>query len=377
MRILFVPSYAHAAGMTGRTSSDAIGYGVTSAGAVVAGLRRHGVQVDVLTVATDGGRTAWNARCLAAFEQSVSTGEHDVVLAFHAFWPFAADLRRILDDSGVAPALVGYTHGSHWDPSDLFRFERYPQLRWADLGNLLALDRVLVVSEWMRGTLLHNVSAASEEAARELDSRMQVVGLPIDLARIDAARRSPPDDTPTVVFNHAPVESKRPDVFLDLADELLRTTPARVVVTRRFDPGSVWAIRAGELAGLHPGRFVLCDDLPIDEYFAVLWAASVQVSTATHESLGVGTLEAMATGNHCLLPRRGAYSEIVGDDPDVLYTDDGELLDRAVAAVTDPALRARVADRLCRRARELYSPDAIAANVYAVLSEAAAAAVVT
>lgn len=374
MRILFVPSYSHVAGIAGRTSSDAIGFGVTSAAALVDGLRRQGCAVDVLPVATGDGRNTWNASCLEVFAQAVSAGSYDVVLAFHAFWPFAADLRRVLDDSSVAPALVGYTHGSHWDPSDLFRYERYPDLRWADLGNLLALDRILVVSEWMRDTLRRNVKAASEEAAGELDARMRVVGLPIDLARIDAARRPPTDPTPTVVFNHAPIKAKRPDTFLDLADELLRTTPARVRITRRFDPGSVWAVRADDLARRHPGRMIVSRDLPIDDYFAAMWDASVQVSTATHESLGVGTLEAMATRNHCLLPRCGAYPEVVDEDPDVLYSDDADLLERAVTAVTDPALRDRVAERLCRRARALYSPETIAGNVYAVLTEAATSA---
>ena len=59
--------------------------------------------------------------------------------------------------------------------------------------------------------------------------------------------------------------------------------------------------------------------MPLDEYYQALWAADLQVSTATHESLGVSTLEAMYTDNCCILPRLGSYPEICNGNPDVLY----------------------------------------------------------
>jgi hypothetical protein len=59
--------------------------------------------------------------------------------------------------------------------------------------------------------------------------------------------------------------------------------------------------------------------MPLDEYFEALWAADLQVSTATHESLGVSTLEAMYTGNCSLLPRVGSYPETCDGHSDVLY----------------------------------------------------------
>ena len=42
------------------------------------------------------------------------------------------------DIRGKQPLLIGYTHGSHWDPSDEIR-DSYPHLRYADLGNVLAM----------------------------------------------------------------------------------------------------------------------------------------------------------------------------------------------------------------------------------------------
>ncbi|GAA2097438.1 glycosyltransferase family 4 protein [Actinomadura alba] len=335
---------------------------MTCSDALVAGLRAVRVGVDV--VGSDAGpQTAWVGQVLERVERAVTSARYDAVLAFHAFWPFTADLRRVLDDSVPRP-LVTYTHGSHWDESDLFRFERYPGLRWADLGNLLAADRVLVVSRYLRDVLVRNVHAVSAAAGAELDRRVRVVGLPLDLPRIDAARRPPEPDRPTTVFNHAPIAAKRPGAFLDVTAELLTRTTGRVVLTRHFPRGSPWAARVRELSDAFPGRVIQGDDLPTDEYYQALWRGHMQVSTAVHESLGVATLEAMVTGNHCLLPRIGAYPEVAAGDPAVLYDDLNDLLARLVAGP-----QAEVVARHDARIRARYAPETVAAAVRDVLAE--------
>ncbi|MEO3812103.1 glycosyltransferase family 4 protein [Sphaerisporangium sp. B11E5] len=361
MRVLYVRPYTHRD--TGRavTASDSLGFNVTCADALQAGLTGRGVEVTSVTGGGEG-RTAWVGEVLTAFERQLTMRPPDAVLAFHAFWPFTVELRRVMDDAGFGGPLVTYTHGSHWDPTDLFRFERYPRLAWADLGNLMCADRVLVVSEWMAATIAAEVRAAAPSAAAELVPRLRRVGLPLDLPRIDAARRPEDPGAPVVVFNHAPVAAKRPEVFFELAAELMRRTPARVLVTRRFPPASA-------LERLDPARVRLGGDLPIDDYYAALWGAHLQVSTATHESLGVATLEAMATGTCCLLPRVGAYPEIT--DPDALYGDTGELLSRLVELVGHPEPRRDLAARQMARTRAAYSPERVAAAVHEVLLEVA------
>ncbi|MEV0974341.1 glycosyltransferase family 4 protein [Microtetraspora glauca] len=374
MRILFVATYLHPADAGPTEVSGAMGYGVTSSAALVAGLRGLGLHVDVIT--SDARRlTVWTGEVLAAVEKAVARGHYDVVLAFHALWPFTADLRWVLDDTRSLP-LVTYTHGSHWDETDLFRFEHYPNLRWADLGNLMAADRVLVVSDYMRRTILGGVSSVSEKAADELAGKVRVVGLPLDLERIDAARRPGTRNGTTIVFNHAPNSAKQPGVFLDTAEEILERTGARILVTRHFPERSPWAGRLRELAAAHPGRVVCGEDLPIDDYYAALWQSGLQISTATHESLGVATLEAMATGNHCLLPRIGSYPEVSGDDPAVLYGDVTELRARLVdLATTGPD--AEVVARHYAAVRARYSPVRVATAVHAVLTEAVTGTPVT
>jgi glycosyltransferase involved in cell wall biosynthesis len=365
MRVLFVRPYTHdpAPGRPA-AASDSLGFNVTCADALASGLIERGVEVT--SVSGLGGQTAWIGRCLAEFEHLLATASPDAVLAFHAFWPFTMDLRRIMDDIGYGGPLVTYTHGSHWDPTDLFRFERYPRLAWADLGNLLCADRVLAVSEWMASTILTSVRAASHAAADELTLRLRSVGLPLDLARIDAAQRPEDIGPPTVIFNHAPVTAKRPELFFELAWELLRRTDARLLVTRRFPGPSPGLAR---LARSYPGRVTTGEDLPIDAYYAALWQAQVQVSVATHESLGIATLEAMATRNCCLLPQIGAYPEIT--EPGALYDDPSDLLSRLVNVVLYEAPRRALADRQMARARAAYSPERVARAVHEVLLEVA------
>jgi glycosyltransferase involved in cell wall biosynthesis len=365
VRILFVPAYRHlpAGGRMRARASDALGFGVTCADALVAGMRTAGAEVNVVESAAPG-QTDWVGEILSGTERAVTDNCYDVVLAFHAFWPFTADLRRVLDDAVPCP-LVTYTHGSHWDKTDSFRFERYPALRWADLGNLLAADRVLAVSHYMRTTLLAAAGEVSATLATELRRRLRVVGLPLDLPRIDAARRPRPDGPLTVVFNHAPIPAKRPEAFLDVAAEALARTDYRILITRHV-PAQL-SDRVGELGAAFPGRVILGDDLPIDAYYRALWRSHLQVSTASHESLGVATLEAMATGNHCLLPRVGAYPEVTGDDPSVLYADRDDLLARLVAGPRSP-----VAARHSARVRKAYAPSAVAAAVLSVLAEVTA-----
>jgi glycosyltransferase involved in cell wall biosynthesis len=373
MRLLFLSMYRHPGEVSHAAASDALGFGVTCSDALVQGLRQHGVTVDVIG-STAGRRTVWIGEVLTRFEDAVRSGGYDAVLAFHAFWPFTADLRRILDDAGRhtrlgSPPLVTYTHGSHWDETDGFRHERYPALRWADLGNLLAADRVLVVSSYMREAILRGVSRSSQSAARELRGKLRVVGLPLDLSRIDAAHRPKPAGSPTIVFNHAPIAAKRPEVFLDVAAPALAGTNASILMTRHIPTHLAWSGKVAELADRFPGRLIFGNDMPIDAYFAALWSSRIQVSTAVHESLGVATLEAMTTENFCLLPRVGSYPEISAGDPAMLYDDVEELTDRLLRAVENPDAVAAVAARHGARVRRVYSPSAIAVAVHEVIAE--------
>ena len=159
-RVLYLDGYTVPAEQAlppgGAPSSDAIGYGITASTAIRRGLRTAGFEVDGPEIPVPGdddprvARLRWLLSSYAGVLDAVSTSPPDVVFSFHAFSAFPTEIRRMLLDLGLDLPLVGYTHGSHWDPSDTFRFQAYPGLDLLDLANLQVLDRVFLVSDYPR-----------------------------------------------------------------------------------------------------------------------------------------------------------------------------------------------------------------------------------
>jgi glycosyltransferase involved in cell wall biosynthesis len=369
-RLLYLDAYTVQASRHSAPSSDAIGYGITASVAIRDGLRRHGFDLRRPSSADrtgDGGdrkeRLSWILATYRGVLHALADDPPDVVFAFHVFSTFPTEIRRIALDLGLSIPLVGYTHGSHWDPTDTFRSEVYPGMELLDLANLHVLDRILLVSQYMRTTLRDNIDPFNSRLAEELDAKAVVVGLPLDVGRIDACRTERPTPRPTVVFNHAPVSSKNPDLFARVMLRVLPRYDVDVLITRRFAPGQPGAARVAELAERFPERVILGRDMPLEEYYRALWSADLQVSTASHESLGVSTLEAMYTGNCCILPRLGSYPEICDGHPDVLYElGERSLEERLCHFLDHPAHRQAVAADL-QRMTSRHHPEVVVAKI--------------
>jgi glycosyltransferase involved in cell wall biosynthesis len=356
-------------------SSDAIGYAITSSAAIRAGLRAAGWEVqqpDLSGLQDQNGhvrRLRWFLRAYESALDSLATSPPDVIFIFHAFSVFPTELRRMILDLRLDVPMIGYTHGSHWDPTDTFRFEVYPGMETADLANLCVLDRVLLVSHQMQDTLRTTIGAFNEPLATSLEARYEVVGLPLDVARIDASRTDGRDTRPTVVFNHAPVASKDPDMFARVMRRILPRYDVGVLFTRMFPPDQAGGEAVAALAADFGDRVMLGNNMPLPAYYSALWRAELQVSTATHESLGVSTLEAMYTGTCCILPRLGSYPEITGNHPDALYDrGDQQLEERLTYFLDHPEQRRAVAHDL-QQAAARYRPDPVVRRIANVLDK--------
>jgi glycosyltransferase involved in cell wall biosynthesis len=375
-RVLYLDGYtvpAELAGPGGAPSSDAIGYGITASSAIRTGLEAAGFGVIRPEIAVPDDSDARVARLrwlLSSYDgvlDAVSTSPPDVIFVFHAFSVFPAEIRRVLLDLGLELPMVGYTHGSHWDPTDTFRFEVYPGMDLLDLANLHILDRVFLVSDYMRETLRRTISAFNAPLAKSLDTKYEVVGLPLDVEHIDACRTDARWARPTVVFNHAPVASKNPGLFVRVMRRVLPRYDVQVLFTRRFPPTQSGGPAVADLAAHFPDQVVLGNDLPLPDYYRALWMADIQVSTATHESLGISTLEAMHTGTCCILPRLGSYPEITGDHPDLLYDlGEDQLEERLTYFLEHPDRRQAVAADL-QRAASRYTPAVVIRRIADVL----------
>jgi glycosyltransferase involved in cell wall biosynthesis len=377
-RVLYIDGYTVPAESTGPSSSapssDAIGYGITASAAIRTGLRAAGFDVippEISVPDDDDERVARLRWLLSSYDgvlDVLSSSPPDVVFSFHAFSVFPVEIRRMLLDLGLELPLVGYTHGSHWDPTDTFRFQAYPGMELLDLANLHVLDRVFLVSDYLRATIWDTISAFNAPLAKSLDARCEVVGLPLDVERIDAWRTDERWGRTTVVFNHAPVASKQPDLFVRVMRRILPRYDVQVLFTRRFPPKRAGGAAVAELAACFPEQVLLGKDMALPDYYRALWMAELQVSTATHESLGVSTLEAMHTGTCCILPRLGSYPEITGGHPDVLY-DPGEhqLEERLTYFLDHPDRRQAVAADL-QVAAARYTPTVVVRRIADVLN---------
>lgn len=354
-------------------SSDSIGYGITSSAAIRDELTRRGVVLSrpqlPSTPETGYERARWVTDVYGAIVDAVHFARPDGVFLFHTFTTFPTVVRKALQDMGSDIPIVGYTHGSHWDPTDLYRFRRHPGLELADLANLHTLDRLLLVSAYMRDTLRTSIGRLSPGVATEVLAKSVVVGLPINIGLMEKHRSARRFDRTTIVFNHAPVESKRPEIFAGAMERVLPRYEVDLVITRRFAADGPGGRAIAELARRFGGRVRLGDDMPIDTYYETLWMSDLQVSTATHESLGVATLEAMYTHNCCLVPATGAYPEVVGDTPGALYPPgETELAQRLGYFIERSRERRAVARLLAERARA-YAPVAVVDRIVKALAD--------
>lgn len=361
MRILYLRPFTSTAD---HFDSGVVGYGRTSGGALVRELRRQGHSVDVAPAVPTGTTKA--AHAAQTYEELGRTdlAAYDCVLVYNVFHQFAAEIRRLLYESDARGTLLaGYTHGSHWDPSDLVRHD-YPRLRHADLGNVLALDAVLLVSDYIRDVMDRTIRGElGDRPADEFLARAHVVGLTIDDEWLDAARTTE-NERPGVVFNHSATVAKRPALFFrTVADVLRQVADAHVTVTRRFGAADPGYAELRDLKARFPARVRLGDTLPVDSYFRLLWESQVQVSTASHESFGVSTVEAIYAGCCGVLPAAGCYREVTG--PAGIYAED-ELTDTLVRYLGDPVARRATAQ--AQRVRiDRYLPARVAGRITTAL----------
>jgi glycosyltransferase involved in cell wall biosynthesis len=354
-------------------SSDAIGYAITSSATIRTGLADLGwevIQPQIDLPEEDDGhvrRLRWLLRSYEGALEVLGSSPPEVIFIFHASSIFPTEIRRMILDLRLKVPLVGYTHGSHWDPTDTFRFEVYPGMEVADLANLCVLDRVFLVSHQIHKTLQTTIAKFNPAVAKMLDTRYEVVGLPLDVGLIEASRTEARDPHRMIVFNHAPVASKDPEMFVRVMRRVLPRYDVQVLFTRRFLPEHAGGEAVAALAADFSEQVILGNNLPLPDYYSALWRAELQVSTATHESLGVSTLEAMYAGCCCVLPRVGSYPEITGNHPDVHYDrGDDQLEERLTYFLDHPDRRRAVAADL-QQAAARYRPEVVVRRIADVL----------
>ena len=356
-------------------SSDVIGYGKTAADVIVTELGRRGFAVTRCPTNIQEGNDKATAlrHVLDTYQETLRrllASPPDLIFIFHAFSVFPTELRRIALSLGLSIPMIGYTHGSHWDPTDSVRHEDFPGLQYLDLANLACLDRLLLVSRYMSDTLSTSISQFNEELGASIAAKSRVVGLPVDLESIERHRSTPSGNAVSVIYNHSPASSKNGDVFGRVLLRVLeRHQDLNVTVTRAFRLGNRGYVEMNVLKQTYPDRVHLGNDMAREDYYRALWEADLQVSTASHESLGISTLEAMTANTCCVLPRTGAYPEVCGEKSAALYEPgEHEFECKLEALLRGTDSQRAIADSLRRRALR-YTPDVVGERIVEVIAE--------
>ena len=358
-----------------------MGWSVISCNAIKDQLsRNNSVYVISPRVSGDAGRSlsfpfrgfsSWIVDSYRDFIKVITEHDIDVVFVFHIFQHFPSELRRILLNMGKTIPIVGYTHGSHWDPLDTLRSIHYPKMELVDLANLQSLDGIFVTSEYQKNAIVRNISSLNPQISEEIGSKMRVVGLPLNDRLMNEYRQPKETDRITIVYNHTWAESKHPRMFLTAMKALLNKYPKVDLFSSQrahADDSSLEAMR--KLRREHPKRVVVGKTLPIGEYYGRLWKSSMQVSTASFESFGIATVEAMYATDCCVLPDHCSYPELVGDVQEALYPYGEKALSQKLSYfIEDESARKKVAKKLHRRS-ERFTPDRVTQKIEGVMREA-------
>lgn len=369
-RVLFLDTYTDPTFKS--ISSPEIGYGLSCASAVKYGLRELGFPVVecCMPPLARQSKLQWIYQCYDNLNK-LAPQKTDVCFLFHSLIHFPGEVRRLVNHhTRVGCPILGYTHGSHWDPTDTIRSASNPGLTFQDLANLLTYDRLLIVSEYYRALLRRQLEPLGSMVLDRFDAIARVVGLPIDTVSLDTMRPQHPKrrstDAVHVIFNHALRPPKQPELALSVLDTVLAKFDRCVVhMTRAYDASMPTGHLIQTLKVKYPRRFLCHDTLPLRDYYKLLWQCDIQFSTAAHESFGVATVEAMYAENACFTPARLAYPEVTAGIGN--YGDLDELLSLIGRAILDFDFRNAIVVSQKRLATR-YAPSSIAHNIQSIIN---------
>lgn len=295
-----------------------------------------------------------------------------------------AQLRSLLPDRDVP--IVTYFHESQaaypWR-ADGEPEERDLQYVFTDFASAAASDAVAFNSSHLRDgfiTQTRKFLARMPDARPmwlldEIEAKSVVLPLGVEFSHIDAARaesdrRAEEEGAPTVLWCHRWEYDKNPEEFFAVLFRLAeKNVPFRVIVAGAgYERIPDIFQQAKAVLGERIVHWGGVEDR--DAYARLLCRAAVVVSTAFHETFGIGMVEAAYAGAHPLAPRRLSYPEVF--PPEIhgacLYADEKDLEERLASHLTGRAAlleRGALAELFVRYSwlRRVSSFDDLAARI--------------
>jgi glycosyltransferase involved in cell wall biosynthesis len=181
------------------------------------------------------------------------------------------------------------------------------------------------------GLLTRYHDYTEEQTIGEIAAKSHILEPGIDLRRLAAAPVPPAPPGPPIILWHSRWDyDKQPQVFFDALEQLeARGADFRLIVAgEHVDPKAPEFVAARERWQARLLHWGYAADTAT--YSRLLHWADIVVSTAIHESFGIGMLEALSCGCIPIWPRRLTYPDLLPPayHADCLYERDADLAPR-------------------------------------------------
>lgn len=202
--------------------------------------------------------------------------------------------------------------------------------------------------------------------------RAQVIEAPIDLPRVDAARRGEQAERRLFVAVARLQEHKGHDTLLRAFARVVAEEPeARLVCAGDASMHAADGY-ADSLARRAPPHVTFAGFLPDEELYPLLERSTALVHAARHESLGLVLLEAMYLGRPVIATAAAGPRRVVVDGETGLLTaidDDEALADAMLRVIREPDLAHRLGSGGRKRFETTFAPERAFAAFEALLAE--------
>ncbi|PIP57780.1 hypothetical protein COX03_01170 [Candidatus Woesebacteria bacterium CG22_combo_CG10-13_8_21_14_all_39_10] len=228
--------------------------------------------------------------------------------------------------------IFGFLHAGSYTTEDFAE----PMSDWASFfekGWAKICDGIFVGSKY------HKEKFIRKRKIGGLESKIYVTGNPFNTQ--DILKAVPEKINPVgrreniVIFSHRWDYEKRPNVFVDMMNQLQNIRKDfKVYITtsrKKFRSNQKWLIEK-----LHSARFEyhIFDGLSKEQYYQLLSKSKIFVSTTIEENFGYCLLEAMTLGCTPVVPNKYSHPEILNNDSRFLYNNNKEAV-KIVSAFLD------------------------------------------